>query len=188
MSNNQGDAATPAREREPEQTQTADIIENAQGAQSATSQPATSGAAENVGQSQAEPQRTTDVQNEAEGSLAFTAQQSGNPQAAQTAAAATPQPTGDQSEGVANSAGITGGTNAQTGNDTQTQAKPDVSDQDWQELVPKLMAEFNNNREQLARAIGLHRSTVDRWLNGKSRPNTSTILRMRRLMQERRIE
>ncbi|HEY9230702.1 MAG TPA: helix-turn-helix transcriptional regulator, partial [Blastocatellia bacterium] len=60
--------------------------------------------------------------------------------------------------------------------------------QDWRELVPKLMAEFNNNREQLARAVGLHRSTVDRWLNGKSRPNTSTILRMRRLMQERRIE
>jgi DNA-binding XRE family transcriptional regulator len=188
MSNNQGDAATPAREREPEQTQTADIIENTQGAQSATSQPATSSAAENVGQSQAEPQRATDVQNEAEGSLAFTAQQSSNPQAAQTAATAMPQPTGDQSEGVANSAEITGGTNAQTDNDTQTQAKPDVSDQDWRELVPKLMAAFNNNREQLARAIGLHRSTVDRWLNGKSRPNTSTILRMRRLMQERRIE
>ena len=190
MSNNQGDAATPAREKEPEQTQTADIIENAQGAQSATSQPPAGGAAEAVGQSQAEPERTTGAQNEAEGSLSFTAQQSGNPQSAQTTAAATPQPTGDQSEGVANSAGITGGTNTQTDNDarTQSQAKPDVSDQDWRELVPKLMAEFNNNREQLARAIGLHRSTVDRWLNGKSRPNTSTILRMRRLMQERRIE
>ena len=66
--------------------------------------------------------------------------------------------------------------------------RPDVSDQDWPQLVPKLLALFNNNREQLGRALGLHRSTVDRWLNGKSRPNTSTILRMRRLAQERRVE
>jgi transcriptional regulator with XRE-family HTH domain len=63
-----------------------------------------------------------------------------------------------------------------------------VSDQDYKELLPKLLALFNNNREQLGRALGLHRSTVDRWLNGKSRPNTSTILRMRRLAQERNIE
>ena len=94
------------------------------------------------------------------------------------------------SEGIADSAEITGGTDphADDNERMQTQPKPDVSDQDWQELVPKLLGLFNNNREQLARALGLHRSTVDRWLNGKSKPNTSTILRMRRLSQERRIE
>jgi DNA-binding NtrC family response regulator len=69
-----------------------------------------------------------------------------------------------------------------------SQPKPDVSDQDYQELLPKLMSHFHNNREELARALGLHRSTVDRWLNGKSRPNNSTVLRMRRMAQERRIE
>jgi DNA-binding NtrC family response regulator len=69
-----------------------------------------------------------------------------------------------------------------------SEPKPDVSDQDYRELLPKLLNHFHNNREELARAIGLHRSTVDRWLNGKSRPNNSTVLRMRRLAQERRIE
>src|ERR1044072_2890021 len=66
--------------------------------------------------------------------------------------------------------------------------KPDVSDQGAAELLPKLLNHFHNNREELARALGLHRSTVDRWLNGKSRPNNSTVLRMRRIAQERRID
>lgn len=70
----------------------------------------------------------------------------------------------------------------------ESQPKPDVSDQDYSELLPKLFNHFHNNREELARALGIHRSTVDRWLNGKSRPNNSTVLRMRRLAQERRIE
>lgn len=66
-------------------------------------------------------------------------------------------------------------------------AKPDVSDQDSSELLPKLMSYFNNDRDELARALGLSRSTVDRWFDGKSRPNNSTVLRMRRLAQERPI-
>lgn len=65
--------------------------------------------------------------------------------------------------------------------------KPDVSDKQAAELLPRLLEFFHNNREELARALGLHRSTVDRWLNGKSRPNNSTLLRMRRLAQERNI-
>jgi len=78
-------------------------------------------------------------------------------------------------------------------NDTNTAAtraeeKPDVSDLGSAELLPKLFDYFHNNREELARALGLHRSTVDRWLSGKSRPNNSTVLRMRRLAQERGIE
>lgn len=68
------------------------------------------------------------------------------------------------------------------------QPKPDVSDQDYAELLPKLLSHFHNKREELARAVGVHRSTVDRWLNNTSRPNNSTVLRMRRLAQERRIE
>lgn len=66
--------------------------------------------------------------------------------------------------------------------------KPDVSDQGQEELLPKLFAYFHDSREELARALGVHRSSVDRWLNGTSRPNNSTLLRMRRLAQERRIE
>jgi DNA-binding transcriptional regulator YiaG len=70
---------------------------------------------------------------------------------------------------------------------TFVQAKPDLSNQDAADLLPKLLSFFQNNREQLARALGIHRSSVDRWLNGKSRPNNSTLLRMRRLAQERDI-
>lgn len=66
-------------------------------------------------------------------------------------------------------------------------AKLDVSDQGSEELLPKLFEYFHNNREELGRALGVHRSTVDRWFSGKSRPNGSTLLRMRRIAQERDI-
>ncbi|HKS39312.1 MAG TPA: helix-turn-helix transcriptional regulator [Blastocatellia bacterium] len=65
--------------------------------------------------------------------------------------------------------------------------KPDLSDQGAEELLPKLLELFHNNRVELALALGLSRSTVDRWLNGKSRPNNSTLLRMRGLAQERGV-
>ena len=65
--------------------------------------------------------------------------------------------------------------------------KPDVSDLSAEELLPKLLEIFHNNRAELALALGLNRSTVDRWLNGKSRPNNSTLLRMRGLAQERGV-
>ncbi len=68
------------------------------------------------------------------------------------------------------------------------QHKPDVSDQGADELLPKLLDYFHNSREELARALGVHRSSVDRWVTGASRPNNSTLLRMRRIAQERRIE
>ncbi|HEX5736701.1 MAG TPA: helix-turn-helix domain-containing protein [Blastocatellia bacterium] len=71
---------------------------------------------------------------------------------------------------------------------TRAEEKPDVSNLDSPQLLPKLFDYFHNNREELARALGIHRSTVDRWLSGKSRPNNSTVLRMRRLAQERGIE
>ena len=107
----------------------------------------------------------------------------------------TEQQTGNDPTAMAEQAAegnqaFTGENNPQaSNNDTGVSGpKPDVSDQGYQELLPKLLNYFNNKREELARALGLHRSTVDRWLNGKSRPNNSTILRMRRLAQERRIE
>jgi Helix-turn-helix len=213
MSNNPGDAATPARERETEQTQTPDVEQNAQGAQAESSQPHPDNP--DNARNQGEPSFATQLSDNPQASAAETRNETfqaiaggGQPQTGRphdqilpapsqpsnapmsSAATATPQSTGDQSEGVADSAEITGGTSPQTDDNArmQTPPKPDVSDQDWQQLVPKLMALFNNNREQLGRALGLHRSTVDRWLNGKSRPNTSTILRMRRLAQERHIE
>lgn len=71
---------------------------------------------------------------------------------------------------------------------TRAEEKPDVSNLDSPQLLPKLFDYFHNNREELARALGVHRSTVDRWLSGKSLPNNSTVLRMRRLAQERGIE
>jgi len=70
----------------------------------------------------------------------------------------------------------------------QEEPKPDVSDQGAAELLPKLFAYFHENREELARALGVHRSSVDRWMAGTGRPNTSTLLRMRRIAQERRID
>ena len=69
--------------------------------------------------------------------------------------------------------------------DTPFEPKPDFSDKDATELLPMLLNYFHNNREELARALGLHRSTVDRWLNKTSRPNNSTLMRMRRVAQER---
>jgi transcriptional regulator with XRE-family HTH domain len=77
---------------------------------------------------------------------------------------------------------------AKTGGRGQEEPKPDVSDQGAAELLPKLFAYFHENREELARALGVHRSSVDRWLAGTGRPNTSTLLRMRRIAQERRID
>jgi len=67
------------------------------------------------------------------------------------------------------------------------EAKPDLSDKSAEELLPKLLEIFHNNRVELAVALGLHRSSVDRWLNGKSRPNNSTLMRMRGLAQERGV-
>jgi hypothetical protein len=96
-------------------------------------------------------------------------------------------PEGNKDEGVAGSINLT--SNVATSHDGgRVQTRPDVSREVYQELLSKLMPHFNNKRERLARALGLHRSTVDRWLNGNSKPNTSTVLRMRRLIQERRIE
>lgn len=67
------------------------------------------------------------------------------------------------------------------------ETKPDLSDQSSEELLPKLLELFHNNRVELALALGLNRSTVDRWLNGKSRPNNSTLIRIRGLAQERGV-
>jgi DNA-binding transcriptional regulator YiaG len=66
-------------------------------------------------------------------------------------------------------------------------AKEKRFDQDHQELLPKLMDHFHNNKDELAVALGLSASTVERWFSGKSRPNNSTVLRMRSLAQERGI-
>jgi hypothetical protein len=133
---------------------------------------------------QARAGQTSEVNSQAQ-----PAPSSETPTPVQTAASpATPQPTGDPDEGVASSANVDATTPAQDAGKEQFEPRPDLSDQDYKELLPKLLALFNNSREQLGRALGLHRSTVDRWLNGKSRPNTSTILRMRRLAQERNIE
>jgi transcriptional regulator with XRE-family HTH domain len=71
--------------------------------------------------------------------------------------------------------------------EAQFQPKPDVSDKGAEELVAELLNYFHNNKQELARALGLHLSTVNRWLNGTSRPNNSTLLRMRGIAQERGI-
>jgi|SRR5215216_7502703 len=135
---------------------------------------------------------TTARDQEAQEDQASAAEQQATEQQADTTAATQQDPqSSNESFGgreashhqPADAAGQAAGTAA-----ASSRPKPDVSDQDYQELLPKLMSHFHNNREELARAIGLHRSTVDRWLNGKSRPNNSTVLRMRRIAQERRIE
>jgi len=47
--------------------------------------------------------------------------------------------------------------------------------------LKKLMRYFNNDKDELAVALGLNGSTVERWFSGKSRPNNSTVMRMRSL-------
>lgn len=66
--------------------------------------------------------------------------------------------------------------------------KPDASDLGASELLPKLLEYFNNNHEELARAVGVQREIVETWFDGTGSPNESTVLRMRRIVQERRIE
>jgi hypothetical protein len=215
MSHNPGDAATTAREQETEQTQAQSAEQNAPDAQPESSEQQPTG---NAPTASAEPQAevthstgtqpsesasdtepraqtgattATDQEPRATGTdnQAQAASSSETPTPVQSAASpATPQPTGDADEGVASSANVDAATASQTATKEQFEERPDLSDQSYRELLPKLLALFNNNREQLGRALGLHRSTVDRWLNGKSRPNTSTILRMRRLAQERNVE
>jgi len=184
MSHNPGDAATTAREQETEQTQRPSAEQNAQGAQPANADQQTGNAPPASAARQAETAQPIGTDNQAQAAPSSETL----PPAQRAIWPATPQPTGDQDEGVASSANVDATTPAQDAGKEQFEPRPDVSDQDYKELLPKLLALFNNNREQLGRALGLHRSTVDRWLNGKSRPNTSTILRMRRLAQERNIE
>ena len=163
MSSNTSEAATTAIDQESQDNQTSNDERQPQSSQTAT--------ANQESQIDAPSNQGHQVQ-------------SSQTQQSESGQAPRPDP------GIQNIADITGGTDSHA-DDTARMAsepKPDVSDQDYQELLPKLLNHFHNNREELARAIGLHRSTVDRWLNGKSRPNNSTVLRMRRIAQERRIE
>ena len=180
----------PAQGNQASATQRSDNLQasaetRAETAQSPSAAQPQAGGADN----QAQPAQTS-AQSEAGNAPAASSysSQTQAPSPVQSAASATPQPTGDPDEGVAGSANVNAETPAQQATREEFAPRPDMSNQDWQQLVPKLLALFNNNREQLGRALGLHRSTVDRWLNGKSRPNTSTILRMRRLAQERHVE
>ena len=97
------------------------------------------------------------------------------------AATAAKQQEGETSPSESNA------TQSQPG-ETQFEPKPDVSDKGAEELLSDLLNHFHNDKEELARALGMHRSTVNRWLNGTSRPNNSTLLRMRGIAQERGIE
>jgi transcriptional regulator with XRE-family HTH domain len=72
--------------------------------------------------------------------------------------------------------------------DTPLKSRRERFDQDYHELLPKLMSYFRDDKNELALALGLNSSTVERWFNGKSRPNNSTILRMRSLAQERGVK
>ena len=72
--------------------------------------------------------------------------------------------------------------------DQSDQPKPDVSELGAEELLPKLQEYFHNNQEELARALGLQREIVDSWMDGTGSPNESTVMRMRRIVQERHIE
>jgi hypothetical protein len=71
---------------------------------------------------------------------------------------------------------------------TSTEAKPDVSELGAEELLPKLLDYFHNNTEELARALGVQREIVDTWVEGTGGPNESTVMRMRRIVQERHIK
>lgn len=181
MSSNTSEAATTAIDQEAQDNQTATAEQESQGDSTATTNQHSQVSAPSIQGHEAQ-QQTATTQQESNNLATSTGQNT----AQQAQSSQTPR----SEQGIADSAAITGGTDPHA-DDTDrmvSQPKPDVSDQGFQELLPKLLSYFHNNREELARAIGLHRSTVDRWLNGKSRPNNSTVLRMRRVAQERRIE
>lgn len=198
MSSNTSEAATTAIDQEAQDNQTTTADQEARDSSTATtSQDSQISAPSNQGQ-ETQQQTATTRQESDNDATALTGQpaQGGQPpsQPASQSTATEQQGQSSQtprSEPGAQDRAATGGGADPHADDTAkmaSQPKPDVSDQDYQELLPKLLNHFHNNREELARALGLHRSTVDRWLNGKSRPNNSTVLRMRRLAQERRIE
>ncbi|MFP5261092.1 MAG: helix-turn-helix domain-containing protein [Blastocatellia bacterium] len=190
MSSNTSEAATTALDQQERDDQTASAEPQSQ-ANSAATPNQGSGAGMAPGQGQEAQQQTATAARQDDDNTAAAAAQPA--QGSQSGAAGQQGLSGQgaaSGQGIQNISDITGGTDPHA-DDTARMAsepKPDVSDQDFQELLPKLLNYFHNNREELARAIGIHRSTVDRWLNGKSRPNNSTVLRMRRVVQERRIE
>lgn len=53
------------------------------------------------------------------------------------------------------------------------------------ELLKSLLKHFDNNRSKLATALAIDESLIDEWIEGSSSPNTSSIMRMRMLAQER---
>jgi DNA-binding NtrC family response regulator len=201
MSSNTSEAATTALNQEDQDNQTATTEQQAQDNSTATTDQDSQISTPSSQQPEAPQQTATtrpDSDNDPTASSgqapqgsqsAVSGQQGEHGQTSVSEQSNNPQSAASE-PGIQNVSGGAGGT-APHADDTAKMAsepKPDVSDQDYQELLPKLLSYFNNNREELARALGLHRSTVDRWLNGKSRPNNSTVLRMRRLAQERRIE
>ena len=49
------------------------------------------------------------------------------------------------------------------------------------ELMYRLKKFFNDSNEELANALGVRRTTVDRWFAGETKPNGNTLMRARKL-------
>ena len=55
------------------------------------------------------------------------------------------------------------------------------------ELMTRLREHFENSNEELAKALGVRRTTVDRWFAGETKPNGNSLMRAKRLAQMRGI-
>src|SRR5947209_11785520 len=53
------------------------------------------------------------------------------------------------------------------------------------ELIQRLREFFNNSNDELATALGVRRTTVDRWEAGETKPNQNTMMRARKLARMR---
>jgi hypothetical protein len=55
------------------------------------------------------------------------------------------------------------------------------------ELMNSLKQHFNDSNEELANALGVRGTTVDRWFAGETRPNENTIMKARKLAMMRGV-
>src|SRR5258708_6113772 len=55
------------------------------------------------------------------------------------------------------------------------------------ELMTRLKAHFNDSNEELANALGVRNTTVDRWFAGETMPNENTVMKAKKLANIRGI-
>lgn len=52
-------------------------------------------------------------------------------------------------------------------------------------LMTRLKKFYNDSHDELAKALGVHQTTVDHWFAGETHPNDNTVMRARKLAMMR---